>query len=128
MKKLLLIAAALAAASCALPASYAGRSTAQLTTPGIVALHSVGVVKVLDVVRDVAIDGEATKVITADDAKKIVEAHKAILQDIKAAPTGWKQTVLAAIYNLRGQLSASALAIVGPYIESSLAIIKAVIQ
>lgn len=126
-RRLLALVLLVSVSGCALPAAVGGRSTAHLTTPGIVALHTLEVVKVLDVLRDTAIDGEAAKIIATDDARKIVTVHRAILLAAKETPMGWKVTALTAIYTLRGELSPSTLAVIGPYIESALVLIKAVL-
>lgn len=127
-KKLcVLLLCALTVSSCALPAAIGGRSTAKLTTPGIVALHTLEVVKVLDVLRDVAVDGEAARIIATEDARKIVTTHREILLAAKEAPNGWKPTALTALYNLRQHLSPAAMAHVEPYIEAVLSLLKGVL-
>lgn len=113
--------------SCALPAQWNGRSTAQLTTPGIMALHSLEVVKVLDVARDFAIDAEAGKILSTDDARRVVMAHRSALLIIHEAPGGWKNTVLKALDELQKNLSPSARQLVGPYLDSAVLLIKAVL-
>jgi len=114
-------------ANCA-SGSYQGRSTAELTTPGIVALQTTEVVKVLDVIRDIAIDAEATKIIPTNTASHVVSWHKAALQTMKDTPSGWRAIVLSSLTNLKGTLSPSELSIIGPYIDSATSIIKAVFQ
>lgn len=127
MKRIaLVLTLALMTSACAVT-QWHGRSTAQLTTPGIVALHSLEVVKVLDVVRDLAIDGEAEKIIAVDDARKIVTVHRSILLTIKEAPSGWKRTVTKALEELLADLSPSAKKVVGPYINSAFILIEAVL-
>lgn len=126
MKRLILVLA-LVSSACAIPASVGGRSTAQLTTPGIVALHGVEVVKALDIVRDTAIDAEAAKILPTATVTKIVKWHKAALDIIRSTPGDWKPSVLAGLDVLKKELTPSELSIVGPYIESAIFLIKAVI-
>jgi len=128
MKKALLILLLFCAAEGCKTAAVNGRSTANLTTPGVVALQTVEVVKVLDIIRDTAVDGEARKVIATPTATKIVEWHRAALLSIKELPLGWKPTVLSSLSNLKQTLTPSEVNIVGPYIDSAVSIIRAVIQ
>lgn len=127
MKRIILAFALLATVGCAPLSQYGGRSTSLLTTPGIQALHTVEVVKVMDVFRDVAIDGEAVKVIATSDARIIVEAHKAALQILRELPNGWKAVVVKGLEEAKGKLSPNAKINVGPYIDSAISVIKAVL-
>ena len=79
---------------CGTPASVAGRSTANLTAPGVQALHKKEVVKSLDVVRDTAVDGEASKVISTATARVVVTWHKSALEVITASAAGWQTAVI----------------------------------
>lgn len=125
--KLWILMLAFAASACAAPSNVAGRSTANLTTPGLVALHASAVVKVLDVVRDTAVDGEAAKLIPTATAKSVVTWHKAALDTIKATPNGWKSTVLAGLDALAKGLTDAERKILAPYIFAAQMTIKAVI-
>ncbi len=126
MKRALLIACIVASSACAVPASVGGRSTAQLTAPGVQALHKVEVLKALDVVRDVAIDGEAAKVVPTATAAIVVKTHKGILEVMKQVD--WKSGVLTALDQLKADIPVADRAQFIPYIDSSISIIKAVIQ
>ena len=125
--RLLALVLLVSVSGCAVPASIGGRSTAQLTTPGIVALHGLEVVKALDVLRDLAIDGEAAKIIATSDARQIVTVYRSVLLSLKELPGGWKVTVLTALTQLARDLSPSARAQAGPYIDSAVLLIKAVL-
>lgn len=127
MKRLILILG-IVSIGCSVPAAIGGRSTAQLSTPGITALHTLEVVKVLDIIRDTAIDSEAAKIISTSTATKVITWHRATLETIKDLPNGWKDTVLSGLDNVKGILSPSELKIIGPYINSAASVIKAVIQ
>ena len=136
MKRLLLLTTLLSVlafstgwtAACAIPVALGGRSTAQLTAPGVQALHTVEIVKVLDVVRDIAIDGEAAKVIPTPTAVIVVKAHKAILVVIRQSPNGWKAQVLVALDQLKADIPSKDAAQFLPYINAAISTIKAVIQ
>ncbi len=105
-----------------------GRSTVNLTPPGLAALHASEVVKVLDVIRDTAVDAEAAKLMPTATAKVVVTWHKAALDTIKATPNGWKATVLAGLDALEKGLSTSEAKILSPYIAAAQMTIKAVIS
>ena len=128
MRKILLVIALVSTVGCAIPTSIGGRSTAQLTTPGIQAMHTVEVVKALDLVRDIAIDGEVAKIIPTATARIVVQAHKSMIDVIRATPDGWKASVLAALGQLSKNIPANDVAQFGPYISAATNIIKAVIQ
>ncbi len=123
----LLLAALCATVACAQPASYAGRSTAQLTTPGIVALHEGEVVKLLDVVRDAAVSADASKIISTATATTIVTWHRAALLAIRETPNGWKPTVLSGLTQTLAALTPAERAILGPYFDAAALVIKVVI-
>ncbi len=124
--KVLVVAILLSPLACVMPASVAGRSTAQLTAPGVQALHKVEVLKALDVVRDLAIDGEAAKVVPTTTAAIVVKAHKSILEVMKQAD--WKSGTLAALDQLKTDIPTKDRVQFTPYIDSAILIIKAVIQ
>lgn len=124
--KNLIIVLALATTSCALPAALAGRSTAQLTTPGIAALHAQEVGKTLDIIRDFAVDAEATKNLSTATMLKVVRWHKSAVMIIDQTPDGWKATVLAGLVQLKVTLGVSERTLLGPYIDAAILVIKGV--
>ncbi len=125
---LFLAIALLGASSACSVASVGGRSTAQLTAPGVQALHTAEVVRVIDVIRDTAVDGEATKVISTPTAAVVVKAHKAIVETMRQLPNGWKATVLIILAQLKSDLPAADRVQLAPYIDAAVNTIKAVIQ
>ena len=122
------VAMATTVASCAIPASIAGRSTAQLTAPGVQALHIVEVVKTLDIIRDAAIYAEVAKVTPTTTARIIVTAHKSIIEVVREATGGWKATVLEILTQLKQHIPEADRAHFVPYIDAAISVIKAVIQ
>ncbi len=128
MKRFIIAFTIFATVGCAPPAAVGGRSTANLTAPGIRALQTTEVVKVLDIIRDTAIDGNATNVISTPTTTKIVTWHKVTLQTIQSTPDGWKTTVLSGLDNLKSALPSNEVNIIGPYIDSAKSLIEAVIQ
>lgn len=125
MKRFILVLA-IASTCCAPIASLNGRSTAKLTTPGIVALHGIQCVKLLDVIRDTAVDAESNKLIETPTMLKIVKAHKAMLVTIRESPNGWKASVVTALGELKKDLTPSELNIVGAYIDGAKLVISTV--
>lgn len=126
MKRLILIGVVVLTTACAVPASFGGRSTAQLTAPGVQALHTVEATKALDLIRDTAIDGETARVIPTTSTALVVKAHRAII--IVMRTPGWKLKVLATLDQLKKDLPARDATQLGPYIDAATSIIKAVIQ
>lgn len=117
----------LALPGCAVPRAIGGRSTAQLTTPGVQALHTLEVVKLLDVIRDTANDGEGLKVIAPATNLKVAIWHKDLIRVIRASAQGWKAAVIEALERLRKDLTLSEDSVLGPYIQAAIATAKAVL-
>lgn len=115
---------------CCAPKAIGGRSTANLTTAGggVQALHGVEAVKYLDIVRDLAIDGEKIGTVKTATAALVVKWHRAAITTIDATPGGWKASVLAGIDQLSTAIPPNEQALFAPYILSAKTIIQAVIQ
>lgn len=113
-------------ASCA--NNYQGRSTAELTQPGITALHTLEVVKVLDVIRDLAIDSEKAKFISVNTTRRIILFHQAALQTIQSLPNGWREIILTSLKSLDSVLTVEEKKIIEPYILAAMSLIEKVIQ
>lgn len=122
-----LTATVLGTPGCATPAAVAGRSTANLTAPGIQALHGKEAVKYLDIIRDLGIAAEAAKKIPTATAERIVRWHRAAIQTIDQTPNGWKPSVLTGLDQLQRSLTPEEHAIFDPYILSARTLIQAVI-
>jgi hypothetical protein len=114
-------------AGCATPASVAGQSTANLTAPGIQALHGKEVVKYLDIIRDLAIDAEAAGKIPTATTANIIRWHKAAINTINQTPNGWKATVLTGMDAVQAALTPAEHGILDPYFLTAKTIIQAVI-
>lgn len=125
MKKFLLVLVVTASVACGIPKAVNGRSTANLTQPGITALHTTEVIKVLDVIRDTAVDGLAAKVIPEATSTRVVDWHRAAVLTIQQAPNGWSATTISGLNNLKATLTSSEVSVIGPYIDSAIALIKA---
>lgn len=128
MKQWILVLSLVASSACAIPASVGGRSTAQLTAPGVQALHIIEITKALDIVRDTAIDADKANIVPNATAKLVVVAHKSIIDVMRAAPSGWKAGVLEILAQLRKDIPAADAAHFTPYIDATVSIIKAVIK
>lgn len=116
---------------CSTPTAVNGRSTANLTAPGIQDLHVKEIAKILDVIRDVAVDAEAAHVFPTATTRLVVTWHRAALltlPDGSQPRSGWRGTVLAGLMNLKQALSADERKLLGPYIDSATLVVEAVIQ
>lgn len=122
----LLTSTILAETGCAPPAAVAGRSTANLTTPGIRALQAKEGIKYLDLIRDFAQDGEAAKVVPLETAVKVTRWHKALVLTINQTPNGWAAVALTGLDALQQALSPTERALLDPYISSARIIYQAV--
>jgi hypothetical protein len=118
----------LSMSACATPSNVAGRSTVNLTSSGVAALHAVEVVKILDVIRDTAVDGAAAQLIPTHTARSVVTWHQAALKTIASVPNGWKATVLSGLVALKATFSDAERNIIGPYIDSAIVMINTVIS
>lgn len=89
----------------------------QLSPPAQQAFYKERVLKVLDLVRDFAIDGEATdpKVVTTTDARHVVEWHASTVKIMLAADSGWVPAVTASLDEVKGKLSPTSQQKVAPY-------------
>lgn len=86
--------------------------------------YATRVIKVLDIVRDFAIDGEAAGVVSTDDARTVVLWHKSAVQVAQVSGANW-QTIVAttldeAVTHLKPELKAK----IAPYVG----LVKAVLQ
>ena len=83
------------------------------------------VIKGLDLLRDFAIDAEATtpKVLPTATTRQIVAYHQSALKILDAAGTGWKPLLAQSLEELTAALPAADRAKVAPYI----ALVKALI-
>lgn len=112
---------------CSPATQVGGRSTANLTAPGVQALHLKEVVKYLDVVRDTAVDAEASHLIPTPTTEAVVRWHRAAVTTIGTAPAGWKATVLTGLQQLQASLTPAEHQILDPYLLAAETIIQAVI-
>lgn len=124
----LLLGAVPTTGGCGSQTQVAGRSTATLTTPGVRALQVKEAVKYLDIIRDTAIDAEATQVLPLATTEKVVRWHKALVQALDQTPQGWAAVALKGLDSLQGLLSSSERAVLDPYILSARIIYQAVVS
>lgn len=124
----LLTSTILATPGCAPPAAVAGRSTANLTGPGIKALQAKEGIKYLDIIRDTAQDAEATKILSLETATKVTRWHKALVLTINQTPNGWQAVALTGLDELQKALSPDERVLLDPYISSARIIYQAVVS
>lgn len=89
-------------------------------------LHEVQ--KDLDLIRDVAIDANATTppVLTTDATRTIVTWHKNAITVMHGAAQGWQATVLASLDALATTLPADQYAVIARYVALARAVISEV--
>lgn len=122
MKRLVLIATALVAVSCAHPKP----DTSQLSAQGIRDYKATQVVK--------AVNDVSTAAITANKAKQLSDAHtiviltidKQVLDVIEANPVDFQSKAITVFRNARDALPADAQASIGAYLEKVAAILSEV--
>lgn len=98
----------------------------ELLPPAKQAFYKERVLKVLDLVRDFAIDGEATdpKVVTTTDTRHIVEWHASTVKIMLAADSGWVPAVTQSLDEVETKLSPATRPKVRPYFT----LVKTVLQ
>lgn len=78
--------------------------------------YATRVIKVLDIVRDFVVDGEAAGVVSTDDARTVVLWHKSAVQVAQVGGTNWQTlvstTLDATVQNLKPKTKAD----VAPYV------------
>lgn len=123
MKKLMLVALLLSVPACA------GNPPPSLTPVGQASVTATQVIKALDVVRDTASDLNATQppILSNKVTLQIVNFHESAVKVILAAPTGWKNTVVAALGQLQSDLSPADYARIAPYVALVQTLIASVI-
>lgn len=124
MKKLLLLALLLSFAP-----ACASNPSPSLTPVGQAAVTATQVIKALDVVRDTAVDLNAAQppILSSKVTLQIVNFHESAVKVILAAPTGWKNTVVAALGQLQSDLSPADYARIAPYVALVQTLIASVI-
>lgn len=123
MKKLILVALLLSVPACA------GNQPPSLTPVGQASVTATQVIKALDVVRDTAVDLNAVQppILSNKVTLQIVNFHESAVKVILAAPTGWKNTVIAALGQLQSDLSPADYARIAPYVALAQTLIASVI-
>jgi hypothetical protein len=118
--KYLLLCLCLSFVSCA-------SAPPSLTPTGVAAFNARRVVKSLDLIRDVAIDAEANKVLSTDTTRRVVVFHRSSLETIRAVQNGWKTTVLAALDEVPKNLSDKERMVLAPYLALTKTLILEVV-
>lgn len=121
LRKWVLVILLIAAAGCA-------KAPQTLSPSGAAAFNALRVVRVLDLVRDTAIDAHAQTppLIATEHTRIIVRWHAAALKTIAAVPDGWKATVLAGLVTLERDLPPDVWAKIALYITLARTVIQEV--
>lgn len=97
-----------------------------LTPEALVAFRATQAVKVLDVLRDAAIDANATKppLLSEATTRKVVLYHQATVKITRAAPEGWVPVAKAGLEELERNLTGAEKDHLVPYVR----LVKAVLE
>ena len=122
LKPYLLIACLLLSTSACVP------PPPQLSPAATRAFTNTRVVRILDLVRDTAIDANAQvpPLLATDSTRQIVQWHASALRIIQAANSGWVATVVTSLEELGKDLPAKDAALLKPYFAMAQAILKEV--
>ncbi len=110
----------------ALPALQCAKAPPQLSPVAATAFQNHQIQRVLDLLRDTAIDGNATTppVISEPVTRKVVTWHRDALLTLHARAEGWKATLTTGLDELLNDLSAADQQKFTPYV----ALAKVLIQ
>jgi hypothetical protein len=88
-----------------------------LSPAGVVAWQGTKVIKALDVIRDIAVDAEATAppLLSHATMLKIVAWHKAAITTAHAAPAGWSDVIKASLRSTLDLLTPAERQQLSPY-------------
>ena len=106
--------------------SGCAKAPPELTPPAQQAFYKTHVLKGLDLLRDFAIDAEATtpKVLSTSATRVVVQYHQSAVKVMQAADSGWQAVVLSSLDETLLRLPAGDRQKVAPYA----ALVKSVIQ
>lgn len=98
----------------------------ELSPDAKAAFNKTRVIKVLDVLRDfvIAAEDQTPKLVSTNEARKVVEWHRSSLRIIDSISNGWQVTVEASLDELAKNLPPNEQRLLGPYII----LIRAVIE
>ena len=99
-----------------------------LSPAASVAWDGTKVIRALDVIRDLTIDGEkqTPKVFSTEMTRKVVVWHTAAITTVHAAPAGWSQTVQTGLEELQKLLTPTEQQQIGPYLALARTVLKEV--
>lgn len=89
-----------------------------LAPASVHAFYATRAIKVVDQIRDFAIDGAAVdpKVVSTADARAIVTWHQAIVRSLTATPAGWQAVLDAGLAELPRLVSPDVYKRIAPYV------------
>ncbi len=119
MKTLLLICALTFASACA-------KAPPTLTPAGATAFQNTQIQKALDLIRDIAQDGNATTppAISTAAARAVTTWHQAAIITIHDRASGWKATVETGLDQLVMQLAPNEQMLLSPYVALAKTLLK----
>ena len=122
---MLALAVGLSAMSCAGNVNPQTDPTRNLSPEAKLAYQSMRIGKALDVIRDVAAEGERQHVLSAPTALQVIAFHKATVQAMAASPAGWKGIALAGLDHLKDTIPATEWQQLAPFITLARTLIEA---
>ena len=107
-------------------ASGCAQAPPNLTPEASIAFQAMRAVKVLDLLRDIAIDAHAQvpPLLAETTTRKVVLYHQSTVKIIQASPGGWTAIALSGLDELVNNLSPPDKALLAPYV----ALVKTIIQ
>lgn len=110
---------ALTMPACAGNPAPANDPTVNLSPSGKASYQATKVVKALDLLRDVAAEGEKQnpKIVSAQTALKVVGYHRQVVRTIGAVPDGWKAVALAGLDELQKSVPAAEWSKLEPFVN-----------
>jgi hypothetical protein len=120
----ILLAVALTAtlAACGANPSPQTDPTRNLSPEAKAAYQTMKVGKALDVIRDVAAEGERQHLISAQSALKVIAYHKQVVQTMAAVPEGWTAVAIAGLNQLKQDLTVDEWRQIEPFANLLLAL------
>lgn len=118
MKRLIAISIIFMAFAACGPTSPPNTDPARNLSPsGRAAYDATKIVKALDVLRDVAYEGEKQHIFSPASALKVIAYHRQVVSTIAAVPDGWKAVALTGLVQLEKDLTTQEWAQIAPFVN-----------
>lgn len=123
LRKTLLVVALIASTACA---STINQAPPTASPQASLAFKNTQVLKVLDLIRDVAIDANAQTppLVSTETTRALVQYHETTIKMMNASVSGWPATALQGIQEIIKRLPASESGTLGGYLNLGVATLK----